>query len=130
MSKTPIIQVCFSLKNLENEQIHEKLKTLKKELDRYYDDIPYLVKSCHLTKTVCKNAGFNTDIPDMFAEIFGHDYQSEITETTYAEAMANMNKHREELAKKADRLVLLSNEEIGNVSLELKLFTESRVIIV
>lgn len=131
MSKTPIIQVCFSLKsNLTNNDIYDKMVKLKAELDRYHDGDPYLVKSCHLTKPICEDAGFDTAIPDMFETVFHDQYQSELTETDFKSAMANMNQHREELARKADRLVLLAGEEVGNVSLELKLFTNSRVIVI
>lgn len=129
--KTPIIQICFSLKGkLTNDDIREKMQKLKTELDRYYDSDPYLVKSCHLTRTICLDAGFDTAIPDMFDEVFGDQYQSELTETDFKTATANMNKHRKDLSKKADRLVLLTGEEIGNVSLELKFFTDNRIIVI
>ena len=124
----PIIQICFSLKTgLTMDELKNKMQELKTKLDAKFDD--YEVHSCHLSRKVCLDAGFTTEVPDMFDEIFGNKYICEITEQTKAEAFANVNRHREELSKKADRLVILSGETVTNVALELQMFTENRVIV-
>lgn len=125
-----IIQVCFSLKNdVSLTEIKTKMLELKTKLDEEYGNGNYEVRSCHLTHQLCIEKGFDTDVPDMFAEIYNDAYVCELTENTFNEAMANINKHREELSKKADRLVILSGEAVTNVALELKLFTQNRVIV-
>ena len=127
--KKPIIQVCFSLKNgLTIPEIREKLIQTKTRLDEQY--YKYEVHSCHLSREVCIAAGFSTEIPDMFEEIFGEDYVCEITEKTKEAAFANINKHRQALSRKADRLVILSEEQTTNVALEIQLFTHNSIIIV
>lgn len=124
----PIIQICFSLKTgLTIPEIRQKMQELKAKLDTQFSE--YEVHSCHLSKTVCLASSLGTEVPDMFQEIFGDDYVCEITETNKEEAFANINKHREELSKKADRLVILSGETVTNVALELRLFTDNRVIV-
>lgn len=126
----PIVQVCFSLKTgLTIEELKEKMTVLKEKLDEQYGTKAYTVSSCHLSRRLCVEKGFNTDVPDMFNEIFGDNYVCELTEETYAEAMANINKHRTELSKKADKLVILSGETVTNVRLELELFTQNRVLV-
>lgn len=126
----PIVQVCFSLKTgLTIEELKEKMTVLKEKLNEQYGTKAYTVSSCHLSRRLCVEKGFNTDVPDMFNEIFGDNYVCELTEETYAEAMANINKHRTELSKKADKLVILSGETVTNVRLELELFTQNRVLV-
>lgn len=125
-----IIQVCFSLKNgLTIDTIREKLTNLKTRLDNEYGDSNYQVRSCHLSKKLCQDKGFTTEVPDLFEEIFGTNYECELTEDTFDEAMANINRHREELSTKADRLAILSETDVTNVTLELEMFTNNRVII-
>ena len=66
----------------------------------------------------------------MFNDIFGDKYVCELeSETDFHTAMANLNKYREALAKKADNLVVLSSDTITNVALEVQLFTDNRVIV-
>lgn len=126
----PIVQVCFSLKTgLTIEELKEKMTVLKEKLDEQYGAKAYTVSSCHLSRRLCVEKGFNTDVPDMFNEIFGDNYVCELTEKTYDEAMTNINMHRTELSKKADKLVILSGETVTNVRLELELFTQNRVLV-
>lgn len=127
--KKPIIQVSFSLKNgLTIPEIRTKLIQTKEKLDKQYQE--YEIHSCHLSREICIAAGFGTEVPDMFEEIFGKDYVCEITEKTKEAAFANINKHRKELSRKADRLVILSEEQMTNVALEIQLFTHNSIIIV
>lgn len=127
--KKPIIQISFSLKNgLTIPEIREKLIQTKEKLDKQYHE--YEVHSCHLSREICIAAGFGTEVPDMFEEIFGENYICEITEKTKEAAFANINKHREALSRKADRLVILSEEQMTNVALEIQLFTHNSIIIV
>lgn len=130
MSK-PIIQICFSLKTgLTIPMIEEKLLKLKDTLDKKYGASNYTCASCHLSKALCEEKGFSTDVPDLFDRVFGTDYICELdSEPDFATAMANINKHRMELSRKAEDLVLLSNDQITNVALELELFTQNHVIV-
>ena len=74
--------------------------------------------------------GFATNVPDIFDAVFGDDYVCELhSETNFTDAMTRINDYRTNLAKKADKLVILNNESIGNVALELELFTQNRVMI-
>lgn len=126
---TIIVQISFSLKTgLTMTDIREKLQALKTKLDNAYSK--YEVHSCHLSKTICVNSSLTTEIPDLFEEIFGSKYICELTETTLNEALNNMDNHRTDLAKKADRLVLLAKDELTNVALELQLFTDNHVLVI
>lgn len=130
MSK-PIIQICFSLKTgLTIQMIEEKLLKLKDTLDKKYGAGNYICSSCHLSKALCEEKGFDTDVPDVFDRVFGLNYVCELdSEPDFATAMANINTHRMELSRKAEDLVLLSNDQITNVALELELFTQNHVIV-
>lgn len=127
----PIIQICFSLKTgLTPEMIEEKLIALRDKLDQKYDKNSYICSSCHLSRALCEEKGFDTAVPDMFERIFGANYVCELdSEPDFATAMQNINEHRTRLAEKADDLVLLSNDQITNVALELELFTRHHVIV-
>lgn len=127
----PIIQICFSLKTgLTPEMIEKKLIKLREKLDEKYGTGNYICSSCHLSKTLCEEKGFDTSVPDMFEDIFGTNYVCELeSEPDFATAMKNINEHRAQLAQKAEDLVLLSNDQITNVALELELFTQNHVII-
>lgn len=125
-----IIQICFSLNTgLSMSDIEYKLIELKDKLNNKYGVDNYEVRSCHLSRKICLNKGYTTDIPDLFDEIFGSNYVCELTEDTFDEAMTHIMDHRKELSKKADNLVLLSSDQITNVALELQLFTQNRVLI-
>lgn len=128
----PIIQVCFTLKHDQKiEDIRERMLEAKHRLDSFYGPGNYLVKSCHLSREICKDAGFAPDIHDMFDDVFGKGgYECELDETTLAQAKANMQKHRERLALKADRLVVLSDTPLTNVSLEIELFTAGKLLVI
>lgn len=130
--KKPIIQICFSLKTgLTIEDIHSRLETLKAKLDETYGEHNYECHSCHLTKELCIEKGFSTEVPDMFEEIFGADYICELSdEKDFATAMSRINDHRAALAGKADKLVIMNSEPVNNVSLELELFTQNRVMVI
>lgn len=127
----PIIQICFSLKTgLTTQMIEEKLITLKEKLDGKYGAGNYICSSCHLSKALCEEKGFDTAVPEMFNRVFGLYYVCELdSEPDFATAMANINAHRTRLAEKAEDLVLLSNDQITNVALELELFTNHHVIV-
>lgn len=128
----PIVQVCFTLKNDQTiENIKERMFEAKHRLDTFYGSGNYLVKSCHLSREICEDAGFAPEVHDMFDSVFGKGgYECELTEKTLAEAKANMQKHREQLALKADRLVVLSETPLTNVSLEIELFTAGKMLVV
>lgn len=126
----PIIQVCFSLKNdLTMDVIRQKLKNLKEKLDAEFPK-GYKVKSCHLNRAICIEQNFSTDIPDMFDDIFGTDYECMVTAVNMQEAKLHMQMYRETLSKQADKLVILSETELTNVALEIELFTKNQIIIV
>lgn len=126
-----IVQICFSLKTgLTLSDIKNKLIMLKEQLDAIYGEGGYECRSCHLSRTLCINKGFTTDIPDMFDDIFGNQYICELKdETNFDTAMSKINDYRKQLAMKADKLVILNGENITNVALELELFTQHRVMI-
>ena len=131
MSK-PIIQICFSLKNgLTIEEVARKLKIAKERLDAKYDKNSYIVSSCHLSKKLCEDKGFSSDVPDTFAAVFGDDYICELeSEPDFDTAMSNIDSHRASLAEKADDLILLSNDTITNVALELELFSKHHITVI
>lgn len=131
MNKKPIIQICFTLKTgLTPEIIREKMESLKEKLDNLYGEHCYECRSCHLSRQLCMDKGFTTEVPDIFDAVFGDDYVCELhSETNFTDAMTHINDYRTNLAKKADKLVILNNESIGNVALELELFTQNRVMI-
>lgn len=131
MNNKPIIQICFTLKTgLTSETILEKMKLLKAKLDNLYGEHCYECRSCHLSRKLCIEKGFATDVPDIFDAVFGDDYVCELhSETNFADAMTRINDYRQNLAKKADKLIILNNESIGNVALELEMFTQNRVMI-
>ena len=131
MKTKPIIQICFTLKTgLTSKMIQEKMIELKKKLDAIYGEHCYECRSCHLSRILCIDKGLPTDVPDIFDTVFGDDYICELhSETRFADAMTRIEDYRKGLAKKADKLVILNNESIGNVALELELFTNNRVII-
>lgn len=130
-TNTPIVQICFTLKNnLTMDTLRTKLQDTKTKLDNAYPN-GYLVKSCHLNRDICEEQGFSTEIPDLFEEIFGKTgYQCELTETTMEAAKKNMQMHREHLSKTADTLVVLSETALTNVALEIQLFTDNHIMIV
>lgn len=129
--KKPIIQLCFSLKTgLTMETLKTKMETVKTKLDEMYGVHCYEVRSCHLSKQLCLEKGFSTEVPDLFSEIFGDDYICELAnETKFEEAMKKINDYRSELSKKATNLIILAGENVTNVALELELFTKNRVMI-
>jgi hypothetical protein len=121
------LQLCFSAKTKEQSDIVlGKLKSLKEKLDEQYGE--YTVHSCHLTKKIVLEKGFDTTIVDGFAEIFGDKYHCEVTANNFEDAMKEMNSYRIATSKKVDRLVILSTEQVSNVALELQYFTDNKVI--
>lgn len=131
MTNKKIIQICFSLKTgLDITTIREKLTKLKGILDKKYGMNNYECRSCHLSRTLCKDKGFTTDVPDMFDDIFGDNYVCELeSETSFNIAMARINDYRKQLASKADKMVIIEDDSITNVALELEMFTDHKVII-
>lgn len=131
MNKKLIIQICFSLKTgLTIQEIKTKMIELKTKLDNMYGENNYETRSCHLSRQLCLNKGFSTNVPDLFAEIFANNYVCELeSETDFDTAISKINEYRMELSKKADKLVILANDTITNVALELELFTHHHVMI-
>lgn len=129
--KKSIIQLCFSLKTgLTMETLKTKMKMVKTKLDEMYGEHCYEVHSCHLSKQLCLEKGFSTEVPDLFFEIFENDYICELAnESKFEEAMKKINDYRLELSKKATNLIILANENVTNVAFELELFTKNRVMI-
>lgn len=130
MTNKKIIQICFSLKTgLTLTTVREKLTQLKNILDESYGSDNYECHSCHLSRTLCENKGFSTEVPDMFNDIFGDSYVCELeSETDFDKAMAKLLDYRTSLAEKADKLVIIDKDST-NVSLELELFTQHRVML-
>lgn len=126
-----IVQISFSMKTgLKMEELKSKLINLKSKLIEEFGEDGYELRSCHLSRKLCIEHGLDTAVPDMFEEIYGDKYVCELTEDTYASAIADINTHRTILSVKADKLVILSNDSIGNVALELQLFTNNKVAII
>jgi hypothetical protein len=122
------IQLCFSAKTKgQSEVILEKLKKLKQQLDKEYSGT-YTVHSCHLTKKIVADKGFDPTIVNGFTDIFGDKYICEVTADTFDEAMKEMNNYRRKTALKVDRLIILSDEAVSNIALELELFTNKTVM--
>lgn len=130
MANKKIIQICFSLKtDLTLAEVNKKLTQLKNILDESYGPDNYECHSCHLSRTLCENKGFSTEISDMFNDIFGNSYVCELeSETDFNKAMAKLLDYRTSLAEKADKLVII-DKYATHVSLELKLFTHNRVML-
>lgn len=131
MNHKIITQVCFSLKTgLTMEDLKTKLITLRTKLTEEFGNDGYEVRSCHLSRELCIEKGFGTEVPDLFDEIFGDKYTCELAgEKSFDEAMKNLNDHREQLSISADKLVILSSEALTNVALELQLFTQNQVMV-
>lgn len=129
--KKSIIQLCFSLKTeLTMETLKTKMKMVKTKLDEMYGEHCYEVHSCHLSKQLCLEKGFSTEVPDLFSEIFENDYICELAnESKFEEAMKKINDYRLELSKKATNLIILADENVTNVAFELELFTKNKVMI-
>ena len=126
-----ICQVCFSLKTgLTIDEVKNKLYSLRAKLTEEFGEDGYEVRSCHLSHDLCIDAGFSTEIPDTFNMVFGDQYVCELEdEKSFDLAMKNINKYREQLSKKADKLVILAGETVTNVALELQLFTDNKVMV-
>lgn len=122
-----IVQVCFTVgTEEENNVIIEKLKAMKDQLEKQYGEA-YIVESCHLPRKIVEEKGFSTQIVDAFDEIFGDKYACQVHADTFEEAMKNMDKYREALSLKADKLFIVSEQKINGVALELNLFTHNKV---
>lgn len=130
--KKPIIQICFSLKTgLTMDELKTKMKNLKTKLDELYGENNYETHSCHLSRQLCLNKGFTTEVPDLFDEIFGDNYVCELhAESDFNTAMSKIDDYRTQLSKKADKLVILAGETVTNVALELELFTQYNVMVI
>lgn len=125
-----IIQTAFSLNTgLTNKDIENKLCLVKKAFDEQLGEHNYEIHSCHLSRKLCLEKGFPTDVPDVFNKIFGDDYVCELSdEPDFITAMKNINDHRRKLSKNADYLVIFDPNPT-NVGLELNMFTKGRVIV-
>lgn len=125
-----IIQISFSLSTgLTNKDIENKLRLVKKASDNQFGEHNYEIHSCHLSRKLCLEKGFPTDVPDIFDKIFGDDYVCELSsEPDFITAMKNINDYRRNLSKKADYLVIFDPNPT-NIGLELNMFTNGRVIV-
>lgn len=90
MNKKPIVQICFTLKTgLTPEIIREKMESLKEKLDHLYGEHGYECRSCHLSRKLCMEKGFTTEVPDIFDAVFGDDYVCELhSETNFADELS------------------------------------------
>lgn len=120
--------MCFSIKDKEqNKIILTKLRNLKTKLDNKYKG-EYTIHSCHLPKKIVLEKGFDQTISNGFVDIFGDKYCCEVTGETFEQAMKEMNTYRIATAQKVDRLIVISDQPISNISLELEYFTNKKIM--
>lgn len=125
-----IVQISFSRKSgITMEVLREKMNKMNKMLVEQYGEGNYEVRSCHLSKELCLAKGFSTEIPDLFAEVFADRYVSEVAAESEETVMESMNSHRVELSEKADKLFIIIEGMLTNVSTELSLFTNDKVVV-
>jgi len=116
-----VIQLCFQIKDAEhNAMVIKKLKEIKK-------DETYKFISCHMPRHIVETKGWSTEMIDALEEIFGAQYECLIKDSTFEEAINNINTYRTEAAKKADKILIIGEQSIANIALEIELFTQSRV---
>lgn len=120
-----IIQISFSFNtSLTRKDIERKLRLVKTASDNKFGKHNYEIHSCHLSRKLCLEKGFSTDVPDVFDKIFGDDYVCELSnEPDFITAMKNIDDHRRQLNKKADCIVIFDSNPT-NVGLKRNLFTE------
>lgn len=125
------VQLCFTVPK-ETEKVDviiSKMNELKTVLDNDYGD-GYTVHSCHLPRAIVEAKNFDTRICLAFETIFGDKYVNEVKATDFDGAMLNMNAYRVKTSKKVDKLIILESEKVSNVALELRYFTDNRVMVI
>lgn len=121
------IQLCFRIGNDEhNEGVRNDILKIKDELDTELGVGNYKILSCHLNKEIVAAKGFDPTMINFLHDTFGEDYVNSCFASTFEEAMENMNAYRIGVASVVDRLYIIK-EEIGNIALELQLFTKNKV---
>ena len=121
------IQLCFRIGGKEHdEEVKEGILKIKNELDSELGSGNYKIVSCHLNKEIVEAKGFDPTMINFLHDTFGDDYINLCTSKTFEEAMQNMQAYRVGAATAVDRLYIVK-EEIGNISLELELFTNHKV---
>lgn len=121
------IQLCFRITGKDhNEEVRDNILKIKDELDAELGAGNYKIISCHLNKEIVQAKGFDPTMINFLHDTFGEDYINRCCANTFEEAMKNVNLYRKDVAASVDRLYII-NEEIGNISLELQLFTNNKV---
>jgi adenylyl- and sulfurtransferase ThiI len=138
------IGICFTLKDgISIPELREKLSKIRDTLEDEYAknvgkrpdedcfvDAQYF--SCHLIAEQCKERGFSTEVPDLLREVFGLDYYSELEGVSYND-LSNIDKARENLAKKVDKVfvVLPKGSDITNgIYKEITTYSDNKIIFV
>lgn len=120
------IQLCFRISEDKQEVIKEKITLIKSQLDAELGQGNYIIVSCHLNKKIVEEKGFDPTMIDFLHDTFGKSYVNLCEATTFTCAMKDMNTYRTYAASISDRLYIV-DENIGNISLELQLFTNNKV---
>lgn len=122
------IQLCFRIKDDDafNKEVQESILKIKDELDTELGAGNYQIYSCHLNKKIVEQKGFDPTMINFLHNTFGDNYINMCDAETFDEAMENMNIFRIAVASSVDRLYLIKLE-IGNIALELELFTNKKV---
>lgn len=118
-----VIQICFQVKDKKhNEEVLEKLKVLKSTLKGTDKVI-----SCHLPLEVVEKEGFDTTMVQALLDIFGEQYECLVKADTLEMAMKYLNVYRTTAAERADRIFIIGPQDIGNIALELELFSRGKI---
>lgn len=121
------IQLCFRIADEQhNEEVKAGILNIKSELDSELGSGNYKIVSCHLSKEIVEVKGFDPTMINFLHDTFGEDYINLCSAKTFEDAMKEMNTYRTGAATVVDRLYIVK-EEIGNISLELELFTNRKV---
>lgn len=121
------IQLCFRIAGKDhNEEVKNDILKIKGELDAELGAGNYKIVTCHLNKEIVKSKGFDPTMINFLYDTFGDDYLNACSHNTFEEAMKHMDLYRKDVAARVDRLYIIK-EEIGNISLELQLFTNNKV---
>lgn len=120
------IQLCFRVADVEhNTMVIEKLKEVKDKLENAGQ--PYKVLSCHLNKEIITGKGWDDSIINALHDTFGDKYENRCEATTFEEAMANMNEYRTKVATDVDKIFIVGEQSVGNIALEVELFTQKQI---
>lgn len=121
-----VVQLCFRVGNkAHNDMVVEQLKVVHNELEGLGE--LYVVKSCHLNRAIVEAKGFSTETVDALEGIFGEKYVNCCEATNFEDAMQEMDKYRTKLASEADRIFVIGEQSVGNIALEVELFTRGKV---